>query len=99
MLGPCGRRSHGTHPAPGSTDPVMNTTPNPAFPRRLNLGCGFDIREGYLNVDVNDFHKPDLVCDITNLRDLPANYFDEVLAQDVLEHIPRLKTQDTLAEW
>ena len=34
-----------------------------AHPRRLNLGAGFDNRPGYLNVDLNDFHGPDLVGD------------------------------------
>ena len=69
------------------------------FPKKLNLGCGYDIRPGYLNVDVNDFHKPDLVGDITNLRELPSDYFDEVVAQDVLEHIPRMQVPQSLREW
>ena len=27
-----------------------------AWPRKLNLGCGFDRRQGYVNVDLHDFH-------------------------------------------
>ena len=69
------------------------------FPDRLNLGCGYDIREGYLNVDVNDFHGPDLVADITDLRMLPAGGYREIVAQDVLEHLPRTATVDVLREW
>ena len=69
------------------------------LPKKLNLGCGYDIRPGYLNVDVNDFHKPDLVCDVTNLRILPSDYFEEVVAQDVLEHIPRTQVPQALREW
>lgn len=73
---------------------------NPAlFPDRLNLGCGYDRREGYLNVDINDFHSPDLVADVTNLHMLPAGAYREVLAQDVLEHLPRTVTLDVLREW
>jgi hypothetical protein len=30
---------------------------------------------------------------------LPSAQFEEVLAQDVLEHIPRLRTEETLLEW
>jgi hypothetical protein len=30
------------------------------YPRRLNLGCGGDIKPGYVNVDLHDFGKPDL---------------------------------------
>lgn len=35
-----------------------------AFPRKLNLGCGFDHLQVYVNVDLNDFHNPNLVADI-----------------------------------
>jgi predicted SAM-dependent methyltransferase len=68
-------------------------------PDRLNLGCGWDHREGYLNVDLHDFHKPDLVADVTNLEMLPSGHYQEVIAQDVLEHLPRTSTQTVLQEW
>lgn len=82
-------------------DPAVSASDEPRqdFPARLNLGCGFDRREGYLNVDLHDFHAPDLVADITNLEMLPAGAFEEVLAQDVLEHLPRAKIAATLIEW
>ena len=69
------------------------------FPDRLNLGCGYDHRHGYLNVDINDFHSPDLVADVTNLHMLPADGYREILAQDVLEHLPRTATVEVLLEW
>lgn len=69
------------------------------FPPRLNLGCGFDRREGYLNVDFQDFHGPDLVADVRRLGLLPSAYYDEVIAQDVLEHLPRTDIRATLVEW
>lgn len=69
------------------------------FPRKLNLGCGFDRREGFLNVDLHAFHAPDLVCDVLDLAPLPSGCYEHVLAQDVLEHLPRLKTRTALAEW
>jgi len=31
------------------------------FPDRINIGCGFDHRDGYLNVDFQDFHDGDVV--------------------------------------
>ena len=67
--------------------------------KKLNLGCGFDNREGYLNIDLNGFHKPDLIADICNLGMLSSDFYDEIIAQDVLEHIPRTKTKSVLAEW
>jgi len=67
--------------------------------KRLNLGCGFDIREGYLNVDLHERHRPDLVADVTSLPMLPSGYFEEIVAQDILEHLERHKTIPTLQEW
>jgi predicted SAM-dependent methyltransferase len=69
------------------------------YPRRLNIGCGWDRRDGYLNVDLNAFHKPDLVADIRDLSMLPSGHYEEILAQDVLEHLPRIATASALREW
>jgi SAM-dependent methyltransferase len=69
------------------------------LPRRLNLGCGWDLREGYLNVDFQDFHKPDLVADVRDLEMLPSAWFLEIIAQDILEHLERTEADATLAEW
>ncbi|MET3806928.1 SAM-dependent methyltransferase [Nakamurella sp. UYEF19] len=68
-------------------------------PRRLNLGCGFDLRDGFLNVDFQDFHGPDLVGDVRDLAMLPSDTFDEIIAIDVLEHLPRSDTAAALTEW
>jgi predicted SAM-dependent methyltransferase len=69
------------------------------YPDRLNLGCGYDHREGYLNVDIHEFHSPDLVADVTNLHMLPSEGYREIIAQDVLEHLPRTSTVGVLREW
>ena len=66
--------------------------------RKLNLGCGFDHRDGYLNVDLQSFHKPDLVADCCELA-LPDGHYEEVVARDLLEHLPRSHTAKALAEW
>jgi predicted SAM-dependent methyltransferase len=70
-----------------------------AHPRRVNLGCGFDKRDGYVNVDLHSMHAPDLVSEVTDLRLLPSNYYEHAVAQDVLEHITRLRTRTALREW
>jgi SAM-dependent methyltransferase len=82
----------------------MTPEPSPTFdpaahPRRLNLGCGWDHREGYVNVDFQDFHEPDVVADVRNLVAFPSDYYDEVLAVDVLEHLDRGDVKPALAEW
>lgn len=66
---------------------------------RLNLGCGSDYREGYVNVDLNTAHKVDLVSDVTWLKDVADQSCTEILAQDVLEHIPRSRGATALCEW
>lgn len=67
--------------------------------RRLNLGCGYDRREGYLNVDLQDFHSPDLIADIRDLPMLSSGHFEEILAFDCLEHLPRTDSARALEEW
>ncbi len=58
-------------------------------PRRANLGCGKDIRPGYVNVDGKPLPGVDVRVDLSRFpwpfRD---NAFDEVLAIHVVEHLP-----------
>ena len=68
-------------------------------PRKLNLGCGWDKRDGYLNVDLHAFHQPDLVADVRNLSMLLSGHFEELVAQDILEHLKRDEIAPALAEW
>ncbi|NOX29187.1 MAG: methyltransferase domain-containing protein [Actinobacteria bacterium] len=69
------------------------------FPDRINIGCGFDHRDGYLNVDFQDFHDPDLVADVRDLAMLPSDHYTEIVAQDVLEHLERAEVDPALVEW
>ena len=80
------------HPGVEPFDPA-------AHPDRLNLGCGYDKREGYLNVDLQGFHGPDLVGDVRSLPALPSGRYTEIVAQDVLEHLERADGPVALAEW
>ena len=55
---------------------------------KLNLGCGFDKREGWLNVDNFAACAPDQVLDIeTTPWALETDAFDHVLMKHVLEHV------------
>lgn len=55
---------------------------------KLNLGCGFDKREGWLNVDNFEACEPDRMLDIeTTPWDLPTDGFEHVLMKHVLEHV------------
>ena len=67
--------------------------------KKLNLGCGYDKRAGYLNVDLNDFHSPDVVANIIELNEFPSNSYQEIIAQDILEHVLRADVRRALFEW
>ncbi len=65
---------------------------------KLNLGCGTDIRDGYLNVDVIKSMGVDVVCDISQKLPFKNNSIDEIIAQDILEHFTREQLIYTLRE-
>lgn len=56
--------------------------------KKLNVGCGADIREGYINLDLANLPGVNVVHDI-ELFPYPfeSDTFDEILCQDVLEHV------------
>lgn len=71
---------------------------------KLNLGCGMDIRVGYLNIDKlppnqtpADIYKQG---DIANLDWLAEdNTVDEIVALDCLEYLPTNIVQSALLNW
>lgn len=74
--------------------------------RTINVGCGDRCYKYYptdeykcINVDIRgDLPGVDIVCDVTKLP-YTDNYFDYMLASDILEHFPLSKTLDVLREW
>lgn len=58
------------------------------LPRKLNLGCGRDIRQGWINLDQARLPGVDVVHDLEQLP-LPFgdDHFDHIHAKDVLEHV------------
>jgi SAM-dependent methyltransferase len=58
--------------------------------KKLNLGCGEDKKEGYINVDWQSSVQPDVVCDL-NQPPYPFedSSFDKILAHHVLEHLDK----------
>lgn len=60
--------------------------------RKLNVGCGNDIRpgsEGWVNMDLLPMKGVDVVHDMMELPwPFPDEHFELVLAKHVLEHVP-----------
>ncbi len=67
--------------------------------KKLNFGCGWDKREGYINLDIAPQVEPDLLIVNNDYSMLPKNHYKEIVANDVLEHIPRELTLSTLLDW
>ena len=55
---------------------------------KLNLGCGRDYREGFVNIDINEDVKKDFKVNVEEgLKQFEDNSFDYVYSRHVLEHI------------
>ncbi len=63
---------------------------------QVNLGCGLDIREGFVNLDCQKLPGVDVVADLGNCRTTPLpfeeNSVDHFLGLHLIEHI-----EDTMA--
>ena len=70
---------------------------------RLNVGCGLDYRDGFVNVDGNaQLAKVDHVVEIRPgalLRIFPAGHFRHVLAKDFLEHHAHWEARELLEDF
>ena len=78
-------------------------------PKKINIGSGRDYRPEYLNLDYSAYWKPDIVADLSAPELLGQAFstqkfgevalaqeaFEEIIANDVLEHIPDLVTAMT----
>ncbi|MEN6510744.1 MAG: glycosyltransferase [Chloroherpetonaceae bacterium] len=82
-----------------SNTKASGSLPDPLpFPLFLNLGCGNDIRDGFINIDLFNENPNVVYMDIRSL-DLPNNSADLILASDILEHFSHRDTEQILAEW
>lgn len=55
--------------------------------RKLNIGCGADKQKGFVNLDSNPKHKPDVEWDITEFPwPFEDDWFETVFAFHILEH-------------
>ncbi len=65
---------------PSSAQEVKLKLDNMKGKKRLNLGCGNDCRQGYVNCDIYPYRGVDLFVDFNNLPfPFKENTFDEIL--------------------
>ena len=65
--------------------------------RRLNVGCGHDVRAGWTNLDQARLPGVDVVHDLDLAPfPFPDQSFDEIDCQDVLEHLDLVPTMREL---
>ncbi len=74
------------------------------IPNKINIGSGKDFKQDCLNIDISENSNPDIVADLSDQNligrvikskrfediSFDKNKFDEIIANDVLEHIPDL---------
>jgi len=70
---------------------------------RINLGCGYDIRNGYINIDINKKDLPDNLYkqgDMENLDWLTDdNTIEEILALNILQYIDPNSLDKSFENW
>ena len=64
----------------------------------LNLGCNKRIVKGAVNLDIEKFKGIDVVHDITKKLPFKNNTFDFILAENILEHIPKDKIDNVMRD-
>ena len=65
---------------------------------KINVGSGKDYREGYINIEPNELFPADIRDDIRNVS-FEENSLDEILAQDVIDHVTYMECRVLLRKF
>jgi SAM-dependent methyltransferase len=65
---------------------------------KLNLGCGSEYKEGWINLDIDTKWKTDILADVEKGIPLADNSIEEVFIKHVLEHLEPRKLSFVMSE-
>jgi 2-polyprenyl-3-methyl-5-hydroxy-6-metoxy-1,4-benzoquinol methylase len=70
--------------------------------KKINIGCGWECRKGWINADNTQKHQrknyPIIEMDVTDTWAYPDEEFDYILSEHMIEHIPDEKNLYMLTE-
>lgn len=66
---------------------------------KLNIGCEYDHKDGWTNLDIDPGVRPDVLGDARSMPQFADCTFDEILASHILEHFMETEIIPTLKEW
>jgi len=69
---------------------------------KLNIGCGTDYRQGFINIDGSRHVRSDKIIDFTReslLSHFDKNSVDLILANDIIEHLYRWEAEQMIREF
>ena len=68
--------------------------------QKLHLGCGDDVRQGYINIDRFDLRAKGVIAgDVTDLGEFDDESVDEILTIALIEHLNYQELDTALTEW
>jgi len=66
--------------------------------KKLHIGCGYNKKVGWFNIDTAKEVNPDMVVDIEQGLPFPDNSFEEIYSEHCLEHVRPEHWRFVLAE-
>jgi predicted SAM-dependent methyltransferase len=65
---------------------------------RLNIGCGYNVLQGWMNVDLTGGRRGTIHMDATRRLTLPDNTFDAILCEHLIEHLTEADGRHLIGE-